>query len=174
MKTGGVVVWSNKDFLAVYRGCNYESGSKHIRRIYRKSIADRENPSSTMNFRDTSTIGQLSSDGSSQYEMIHGRDSKWESRHMPSLYEREADRLLDSLGPRFVDWWMHKPLPVDGDLLPEVVPGFKTTFRLTPPFTRAQLTDAELTYLRKLARPLPTHFVLGIFFLLLMRNIILI
>ncbi|KAL5809916.1 hypothetical protein ACOSQ4_026499 [Xanthoceras sorbifolium] len=37
-----------------------------------------------------------------------------------SLYEREGDRLLDGLGPRFIDWWMWKPLPVDADLLPEV------------------------------------------------------
>ncbi|KAF8399079.1 hypothetical protein HHK36_014945 [Tetracentron sinense] len=74
-----------------------------------------------------------------------------------SLYEGEADRLLDGLGPRFIDWWMPKPLPVDADLLPEVVPGF----RLCSPHVRSKLTDYELTYFRKLARPLPTHFVLG-------------
>jgi hypothetical protein len=79
-----------------------------------------------------------------------------------SLYERETDRLLDGLGPRFIDWWMHKPLPVDADLLPEVVPGFRPPFRLCPPHARAKLTNDELTYLRKLAHPLPTHFVLGI------------
>ncbi|KAL9158453.1 hypothetical protein ABFS82_08G069900 [Erythranthe guttata] len=137
MKTGGLVVWSNKEFLAVYRGCNYKSGPKQFRNIY----------------RNTTAIAQESCDG---------RDSEWESSiHMTSLYEREADRLLDGLGPRFVDWWMQKPLPVDGDLLPEVIPGFKTPFRLSPPSTRAKITDNELTYLRKLARPLPTHFVLG-------------
>ncbi|KAK1363621.1 Chloroplast splicing factor [Heracleum sosnowskyi] len=78
-----------------------------------------------------------------------------------SLYEREADRLLDGLGPRFIDWWRPKPLPVDADLLAEVVPGFRPPFRLCPPKTRSQLTDDELTYLRRLSRPLPTHFVLG-------------
>ncbi|CAA2955551.1 chloroplastic group IIA intron splicing facilitator CRS1, chloroplastic isoform X1 [Olea europaea subsp. europaea] len=61
------------------------------------------------------------------------------------MYEREAGGLLDGLGPRFVDWWMPKHLPVDADLLPEVVPGLET------------LTDAELTYLRKLTHPLPTE-----------------
>ncbi|KAL9689417.1 hypothetical protein QQ045_009802 [Rhodiola kirilowii] len=35
-----------------------------------------------------------------------------------------ADRLLEGLGPRYADWWMLKPLPVDGDLLPEVIPGY--------------------------------------------------
>ncbi|XP_047311734.1 chloroplastic group IIA intron splicing facilitator CRS1, chloroplastic [Impatiens glandulifera] len=77
-----------------------------------------------------------------------------------SLYERETDRLLDDLGPRFVDWWMSKPLPVDGDLLPEIIPGFKSPARLYP-FGRSKLTDYDLTYLRKLTHPLPTHFVLG-------------
>ncbi|KAE8767915.1 Chloroplastic group IIA intron splicing facilitator CRS1, chloroplastic [Hordeum vulgare] len=68
---------------------------------------------------------------------------------------------MDSLGPRFVDWWWHTPLPVDADLLPEVVPGFKTPFRQCPPGVRPTLEDEELTYVRKLARPLPTHFALG-------------
>ncbi|KAG9450542.1 hypothetical protein H6P81_010507 [Aristolochia fimbriata] len=78
-----------------------------------------------------------------------------------SLYEREGDRLLHGLGPRYIDWWGPKPLPVDADLLPEAVPSFRPPFRLCPPYTRRQLTDDELTYLRRIARPLPTHFVLG-------------
>jgi len=78
-----------------------------------------------------------------------------------SLYERETDRLLDDLGPRFTDWWMPKPFPVDADLLPEDVPGFQPPLRLCPPHSSAKLSDYELTYFRKLAQPLPTHFVLG-------------
>uniref|UniRef100_A0ACD6ADB0 Uncharacterized protein n=1 Tax=Avena sativa TaxID=4498 RepID=A0ACD6ADB0_AVESA len=78
-----------------------------------------------------------------------------------TLYEREVNRLLDSLGPRFIDWWWNTPLPVDADLLPGVVPGYKTPFRQCPPGVRPTLADGELTYLRKLARPLPTHFALG-------------
>ncbi|KAK4393604.1 Chloroplastic group IIA intron splicing facilitator CRS1, chloroplastic [Sesamum angolense] len=161
MMTGGAVVWSNKDFLAVYRGCNYKSGSKNFWNIHRKSAGAEEIFSSTMNHRNTTTVVRVSPDGSGLDEMVREKDGEWESLHMPSLYEREADRLLDGLGPRFVDWWMQTPLPVDADLLPELVPGFKTPFRICPPFTRSKLTDAELTYLRKLARPLPTHFVLG-------------
>ncbi|CAA7018176.1 unnamed protein product [Microthlaspi erraticum] len=78
-----------------------------------------------------------------------------------SLYEREADRLLNGLGPRYVDWWMRRPFPVDADLLPEVVPGYITPSRRCPPNTRANLSDGELTYLRNLAQALPFHFVLG-------------
>ncbi|KAG7982248.1 hypothetical protein I3843_04G041400 [Carya illinoinensis] len=93
-----------------------------------------------------------------------GISSKRDLNHQPvsgSLYVRETERLLDGLGPRFLDWWMDKPLPVDADLLPEVVPGYRPPFRLCPPRARAKLTNDELTYLRKLAHPLPTHFVLG-------------
>lgn len=164
MKTGGLVVWRNKVFLAVYRGCNYDSDSKYFRRMHKNSASDQGNSSSTMNYRNVTYVAPANSDRSGPDQMIHEKDDKGESLHMASLYEREADRLLDGLGPRFVDWWMHKPLPVDGDLLPGLVPGYKTPFRLSPPFTRSKLTDAELTYLRKLARPLPTHFVLGILF----------
>ncbi|KAM0879198.1 hypothetical protein ACQ4PT_034403 [Festuca glaucescens] len=39
--------------------------------------------------------------------------------------------------------------------------GYKTPFRQCPPGVRPTLADGELTYLRKLARPLPTHFALG-------------
>ncbi|KAJ6684348.1 CHLOROPLASTIC GROUP IIA INTRON SPLICING FACILITATOR CRS1 CHLOROPLASTIC [Salix viminalis] len=56
---------------------------------------------------------------------------------------------------------MRKPLPVDADLLPEAVKGFRSPTRLCPPRMRSKLKDDELTYLRKLAQSLPTHFVLG-------------
>ncbi|XP_073288950.1 chloroplastic group IIA intron splicing facilitator CRS1, chloroplastic [Primulina huaijiensis] len=161
LKTGGVVVWSKKDFLAVYRGCNYVSRSRHHPKIYQNPNCDRQRSSSSMNYEKSTTIDQLNFVDSSPGEMSHGKDGKWEIQCIAPLYERESDRLLDELGPRFVDWWMPKPLPVDADLLPEHSPGFKTPFRLCPPHTRSQLTDSELTYLRKIARPLPTHFVLG-------------
>lgn len=97
---------------------------------------------------------------------IYLTNKNYETQHpvKGSLYEREANRLLDGLGPRFVDWWWRTPLPVDADLLPEVVPGFRPPFRMHPPGIRVKLTDDELTYLRKLVRPLPTHFALGNYF----------
>nr|VDD19478.1 unnamed protein product [Brassica oleracea] len=78
-----------------------------------------------------------------------------------SLYVREGERLLNGLGPRYVDWWMRRPFPVDADLLPEVVDGYRTPSRRCPPNTRAKLSDEELTYLRNVAQALPFHFVLG-------------
>lgn len=75
--------------------------------------------------------------------------------------EEEADRLLDGLGPRFSDWWGCDPLPIDADLLPAVVPGFRKPFRLLPFGIKPKLTDREMTILKRLGRPLPCHFALG-------------
>lgn len=58
--------------------------------------------------------------------------------------EDEFSSVLDGLGPRFLEWWGTKILPVDADLLPQTVPGFKTPSNL-----------------RKLAKSLPCHFALG-------------
>nr|GEV85195.1 chloroplastic group IIA intron splicing facilitator CRS1, chloroplastic [Tanacetum cinerariifolium] len=134
-KTGGLVVWSKKDILVVYRGCNY----KHTPRF---------SPNTYSVESSYQTLGDH--DGEVDIMPVQG-----------SLYEREADRLLDGLGPRFIDWWMPKPLPVDADMLPEVVPGYKPPSRLYPLRGASKLTDNELTHLRKRAYYLPTHFVLG-------------
>lgn len=73
----------------------------------------------------------------------------------------DADELLEELGPRFNDWWGYDPLPVDADLLPAVVPGYKRPFRLLPYGVKPKLTNDEMTTLRRLGRPLPCHFALG-------------
>ncbi|XP_052723167.1 CRM-domain containing factor CFM3, chloroplastic/mitochondrial isoform X2 [Vigna angularis] len=75
--------------------------------------------------------------------------------------EAEYNALLDELGPRFVGWWGTGILPVDADLFPRTVPGYKTPFRLLPTGMRSRLTNAEMTNLRKLAKSLPCHFALG-------------
>ena len=79
--------------------------------------------------------------------------------------EAEFNRLLHGLGPRFVDWWGTGLLPVDADLLPQNIPGYKTPLRLLPTGMWSRLTNAEMTNLRKLARKLPCHFALGILIL---------
>ncbi|KAF3338244.1 chloroplastic group IIA intron splicing facilitator CRS1 [Carex littledalei] len=73
----------------------------------------------------------------------------------------EADRVLNGLGPRFLDWWGLDPKPIDADLLPGVVIGFRKPFRILPFGIKQNLTDSEMTTLRRLGRPLPCHFALG-------------
>ncbi|MBA0653329.1 hypothetical protein Goklo_020521 [Gossypium klotzschianum] len=151
MKTGGLVVWCKKDVLVVYRGQNHWLTSNG-RRVFNDLASD-----------NNTTMSQEKSNASTWGRSLNGEDRDENNQPVVgSLYERETDRLLDGLGPRFIDWWMRKPLPVDADLLPEVVPGFRPPTRLSPPKTRPKLTDEELTNLRKLAHPLPFHFALGI------------
>ncbi|PIA33367.1 hypothetical protein AQUCO_04100055v1 [Aquilegia coerulea] len=160
VKTGGLVVWSNKDSHVVYRGCEDELNFFQETDSSGASLGKFEDDITTSN--TGSHIVTMSENGGVEDFLHTCMDERLD---LPSvngtLFEREADRLLDGLGPRFVDWWRPKPLPVDADMLPEVVPGFKTPLRRCPPNVRLKLADDELTYLRKLARPLPTHFALG-------------
>lgn len=73
----------------------------------------------------------------------------------------ELNFTLDEIGPRYVDWAGCDPLPVDADLLPNVVPGYKRPFRLLPYGIRPALRDREMTMIRRAARTMPPHFALG-------------
>ncbi|RZB95196.1 CRM-domain containing factor CFM3, chloroplastic/mitochondrial isoform D [Glycine soja] len=84
----------------------------------------------------------------------------WKGENM-TPEEAEFNRMLDGFGPRFVEWWGTGILPVDADSLPPMVPGYKTPLRLLPAGMRPQLTNDELTNMRKLAKSLPCHFALG-------------
>lgn len=79
----------------------------------------------------------------------------------------ELNFLLDELGPRFIDWAGRDPLPVDADLLPSVVPGYKRPFRLLPYGIRRVLRNKEMTFIRRTARAMPPHFALGMYKLML-------
>ncbi|KAI3742110.1 hypothetical protein L1987_59790 [Smallanthus sonchifolius] len=69
--------------------------------------------------------------------------------------------FLDGLGPRFKDWSGREPLPVDADLLPSLIEGYKLPFRLLPYGTRPGLRDKEMTFIRRTTRTMPLHFAIG-------------
>ncbi|KAJ0985757.1 hypothetical protein J5N97_004113 [Dioscorea zingiberensis] len=174
IKTGGLVVWSKRDTLVVYRGSNYQLSPKAFLNsdltygcrlsVLSSGISvDKEacppsNSDEIPNaiFAKSCTEATQALFSNMGWEATSSIESVGET-----FYEKETNRLLDGLGPRFIDWWWRKPLPVDADLLPEVVPNFKTPLRRCPPRVRPTLSNDELTYLRKLARSLPTHFALG-------------
>ncbi|KAF6134968.1 hypothetical protein GIB67_037495 [Kingdonia uniflora] len=171
-QTGGLVVWRKKDTLVVYRGCKYESSKDFLRLPSNRASTEVTSSSSVSHFKveeDSAGLSHKEFDGitGEMHNSVENsfRISAAEKFSLEpvtgTLYEREADRLLDGLGPRFVNWWWRKPLPVDADMLPKLVPGFMTPFRLCPPNLRPTISDDELTYLRKTARSLPTHFALG-------------
>uniref|UniRef100_A0A6N2KV80 CRM domain-containing protein n=1 Tax=Salix viminalis TaxID=40686 RepID=A0A6N2KV80_SALVM len=130
MKTGGLVVWTRKDIHVVYRGCNYQwkknSNTAMIEESFPRNGGEEESKSAGI---------LMEADLNTQ--TING-----------SLFERETDRLLDGLGPRFADWWMRKPLPVDADLLPEAVKGFRSPTRLCPPRRNRRLQGLAAAILK--------------------------
>lgn len=143
--------------MVVYRGSNYRGPSQ-------SQTVDREG--GTLFIPDVSSAETL--EERSGNEATSGAYKSEQAvrvpERLPNMTEEEAEfnSLLDDLGPRFVEWWGTGVLPVDADLLPKVIPGYKTPFRLLPTGMRSRLTNAEMTTLRKLAKSLPCHFALGI------------
>lgn len=110
------------------------------------------------------SAGPTSSDKMAGPSLIHGVGAQDRVRfQLPGEAElvEDAESLLEGLGPRFSDWWGYDPLPVDADLLPPIVPGYRKPFRLLPYGVKPKLTNDEMTSLRRLSRPLPCHFALG-------------
>ncbi|KAI3860374.1 hypothetical protein MKW92_020485 [Papaver armeniacum] len=147
-KTGGLVIWRSGSSISLYRGSpsnidnNYyapvaESNTKH--QIQRVSNFN------TRSGKVCSEVGEIST-----------------VNPVPEVkYEHEIDKTLDGLGPRYTDWPGPKPLPVDADLLPGVVPDYKPPYRILPYGVRSNLGLKEGTALRRLARVLPPHFAVG-------------
>uniref|UniRef100_A0A2N9H0S9 CRM domain-containing protein n=1 Tax=Fagus sylvatica TaxID=28930 RepID=A0A2N9H0S9_FAGSY len=143
-KTGGLVVWRSGSKIVLYRGANYK---------YPYFLSDKILTNDTL----TDALPDACIDD--------GGHNKSESCSSSIIGEaqlaEEADRLLEGLGPRFTDWWGYEPLPVDADLLPAIVPGYRKPFRLLPYGVKPILTNDEMTILKRLGRPLPCHFALG-------------
>ncbi|XVF09595.1 hypothetical protein REPUB_Repub07fG0107400 [Reevesia pubescens] len=155
-RTGGLVIWRSGSVMVVYRGTNYE-GPSRSQSIDREGealfIPDVSSASNAVRGSETGTT--------STPEKCHPVVVKPERNESMTEEEAEYNSLLDGLGPRFVEWWGTGVLPVDADLLPQKVPGYKTPFRLLPAGMRPRLTNAEMTNLRKIAKSLPCHFALG-------------
>ncbi|KAF1879426.1 hypothetical protein Lal_00005892 [Lupinus albus] len=177
-KTGGLVVWRSGFKLILYRGADYKYPYFISDEVSRNDNTDdalqhsedgddqnsdtRESHSSEMN--SVTYAEQSSNFNTAKPALIEGVGSPNKVRfQLPGEAElaEDADRLLVGLGPRFTDWWGYDPLPIDADLLPAVIPGYRKPFRLLPYGVSSKLTDDEMTTMRRLARPLPCHFALG-------------
>ncbi|MED6109263.1 hypothetical protein PIB30_031808 [Stylosanthes scabra] len=150
-KTGGLVIWRSGSSIVLYRGMTYKLPCVEL---YAKVNRVKENSV------------QVGSGGHGQVggtESLN-RDSSKYLKHMTEeeLMElTELNQILDELGPRYTDWAGREPLPVDADLLPAVVPGYKTPFRLLPYRVKRSLSNEEMTEFRRLARTTAPHFALG-------------
>ncbi|KAG2667429.1 hypothetical protein I3760_15G114900 [Carya illinoinensis] len=155
-RTGGLVIWRSGSVMVVYRGSNYE-GPFRSQPVNREGDALFVPDVSSMDSSMTRTGSVATSSVEKSAPAVRNPDSPVNMTEE----EVEYNSLLDGLGPRFLEWWGTGVLPVDADLLPQKVPGYKTPFRLLPTGMRLRLTNAEMTNLRKLARSLPCHFALG-------------
>ncbi|KAK3227520.1 hypothetical protein Dsin_007382 [Dipteronia sinensis] len=177
MKTGGLVVWRSGSKIILYRGTNY----KYPYFLSDQSSMHDASPDSLPNqLADNGELDKLNRHSSGMDDVKPPEPSPTNQRAQPALIRgvgspdklrfqqpgeaklaEEADRLLDGLGPRFTDWWGYDPQPVDADLLPAIVPGYRRPFRLLPYGVQPKLTNDEMTTLRRLGRPLPCHFALS-------------
>ncbi|KFK39595.1 hypothetical protein AALP_AA3G264500 [Arabis alpina] len=157
-KTGGLVIWRSGTSMSLYRGVTYELPSGKWNKQKREETSPSSLPATTtmvVDNRDEQVhLPQLDQETTSV-------DKKDQISQSDVEYVDEVDKLLDGLGPRFLDWTGDNPLPVDADLLPGAIPGFEPPFRVLPYGVRSSLGPKEATALRRLARFIPPHFALG-------------
>lgn len=160
-RTGGLVIWRSGSSIVLFRGMTYKLHCvKSFSNQKQANIAVSQPPNNIVN-DFTRSVRQDGSDYSLKSSIP---DSV---TYMKGLSEEELmnlselNFLLDELGPRFIDWAGRDPLPVDADLLPSVVPGYKRPFRLLPYRIRRVLRNKEMTFIRRTARTMPPHFALG-------------
>lgn len=137
-KTGGLVIWRSGTSLVLYRGLTYKLGC--VKTYAREKGVD-------VNITEKPILDSM------RFPKNLSKEELMEAS--------EFNNVLDELGPRYLDWSGCPPLPVDADLLPPLVPGYKTPFRLLPYGMRHSLRDQEMTHFRLLARNTPPHFALG-------------
>ncbi|CAA3013020.1 CRM-domain containing factor CFM2, chloroplastic [Olea europaea subsp. europaea] len=176
-KTGGLVIWRSGSNIILYRGSDYKypyffTDNNSTDDASNEASLDLDINDGVHDGRDTLSSGTHAMKspepnslmGISHPRLIQGVGLPDRVRfQLPGEAQlaEEADMLLEGLGPRFTDWWGYDPLPVDADLLPAIVPGYKRSFRLLPYGVKNKLTNDEMTTLKRLGRPLPCHFALG-------------
>lgn len=156
-RTGGVVIWRSGRSVVLYRGMNYnlqcvQSYAKFIETDSGKEVGD---ASSAVSSRGGHSLQDSRADG---VKRLTSNDNF--SLESSDIFD--IDNFLDQLGPRYKDWSGRSPIPVDADLLPGVVHGYKPPFRVLPYKIKSTLRDKEMTALRRLARQTAPHFALGI------------
>lgn len=178
--TGGLVVWRSGSAAMIYRGKDYvhpfvrEREEREERERRRLLSLDQDKDDAEEQVTDALEAGNKEEEGlslekdlDSTEDQLADRSSLDDSeKENPEKEKLEADlimmeEILDGLGPRYADWTGRRPVPVDADLLLSPDFEFKRPFRLLPYGVKPKLNNFELTELRRLARPVPPHFVLG-------------
>ncbi|CAL5081114.1 unnamed protein product [Urochloa decumbens] len=155
-RTGGIVIWRSGRSVVLYRGMNYnlqcvQSYAKSTEIDSRKEVSD---ANGAVPIRGGHNLPKSRVDGVKRSTSNANFSLELETTE-------DIDSFLDQLGPRYRDWSGRSPIPVDADLLPGVVPGYKPPYRLLPYKVKSTLRDKEMTALRRLARQTAPHFALG-------------
>ncbi|CAN6182069.1 unnamed protein product [Urochloa humidicola] len=157
-RTGGIVIWRSGRSVVLYRGMSY-----NLQCV--KSYAKSTETDSKREVADANSAVPVHGDRNLRKSRVDGvKRSTSNDNFSLELEATEAfdiDSFLDQLGPRYRDWSGRSPIPVDADLLPGVVPGYKPPCRLLPYKIKSTLRDKEMTALRRLARQTAPHFALG-------------
>jgi len=157
-RTGGIVIWRSGRSVVLYRGMNYnlqcvQSYAKFTEIDSDKDVAD---ANSAVPIHGGHNSHKSRADG-----VKRSTSTGDFSLELEATQAFDIDAFLDQLGPRYKDWSGRSPIPVDADLLPGVVPGYKPPFRLLPYKIKSTLRDKEMTALWRLARQTAPHFALG-------------
>lgn len=160
-----MVIWRSGTSVSLYRGVDYDEveptkGSSKISQSLGMKSSIKGSPSPSLQPTE-----KVYSAHDSNGALVSNTGKEEIVEQMPEIkYEDEIDKLLEELGPRYSDWPGSDPLPVDADLLPATIPGYKPPFRVLPYGVRPNLSRRDTTNLRRLARGLPPHFALGNFY----------
>ncbi|MCO5609410.1 hypothetical protein L7F22_063636 [Adiantum nelumboides] len=180
-KTGGMVVLRTGKIIVIYRGSGYKPEERRLYQGSRKEVEDLNSLGSRVDSQAETPLPDTTSQDNKEFGLQEDAEGYTESelgrvsvspkpsvstdlygeRESQAVTEAEAESILEGLGPRFDNWAGLSPVPIDADLLPATIPNYRPPFRLMPYGIKPRISDLELTNLRRLARPLAPHFVLG-------------
>ncbi|XP_038879200.1 CRM-domain containing factor CFM3, chloroplastic/mitochondrial [Benincasa hispida] len=161
-KTGGLVIWRSGSMIVLYRGMTYHLPCVQSYAKQNQAKSYTLDGSNNVEYDDATHDEKVPNTVETMSKIVSGA-----SKHTKTLSKKELmelsdlNHLLDEIGPRFKDWSGCEPVPVDADLLPGIVPGYKPPTRILPYGVRHCLKNKEVTIFRRLARKMPPHFALG-------------
>ncbi|KAF5748473.1 hypothetical protein HS088_TW04G00427 [Tripterygium wilfordii] len=160
-RTGGLVIWRSGSSVVLYRGMAYKLPC--VQSYVRQNQVDKNVSQHSKDTKvDILSNKALKDSVRSMTSFIPASTTNLKDLSNEELVRlTELNHLLDELGPRYKDWRGPEPFPVDADLLPALVRGYKPPFRLLPYGMQNCLRNKDVTMFRRLARRTPPHFVLG-------------
>ncbi|CAK7352610.1 unnamed protein product [Dovyalis caffra] len=160
-RTGGLIIWRSGSSVVLYRGTTYKF------QCVQSYTKQNETGMDVMRHAEEAINDGTNSAGMKDIARNMESFIPDAAKYLKDLTQEELmdfselNHLLDELGPRYKDWCGCEPLPVDADLLPAVLHGYKPPLRLLPYGVKPCLRNKETTNFRRLARATPPHFVLG-------------